>query len=336
MSSYNIKIVFSSPVRVGIPGRDDQATRISLPADQIFSWLSLGWIRVYGLEDYKVVLLEPLLNSKYPIVLSDLFPYSNGKLWIPSFDLHGLSSTKNKQSGKAVDETGTKKLKNKWMSLDSLFRYVSKASSQIDYEEPMKSAMMANVQIRNQEDNIPFYTAAVIPSCSSKGNIRDKDSEFTPSANYLSYYGWIKCEEPRIVEKLENVLDYLADEGFGGNRSSGLGSIESANIIPLKKEFVFPEQTEARQYLLLSNCVPTEQMIQNIKNSLGGTNSYKLISKSGWIYDSNGRATDQKKPNVFMFETGSIFAQEPEGKVLSVGTEQYPSYKYGVPFYIGV
>ena len=120
---------------------------------------------------------------------------------------------------------------------------------------------------------------------------------------------------------------------LGGGRSSGLGQLEEACLTACPDEWKIPKGNQAnRRYVLLSPCYPTQAMQQQVQESPPGSNRYTLISRSGWIYDEHGRATDIRKPTVRMFETGSCFSVKPEGELVSVGNERYPSFRYGIPY----
>ncbi|MBZ0187125.1 MAG: hypothetical protein K8F91_12835 [Candidatus Obscuribacterales bacterium] len=325
MNLFSIDLSFGSAVRLGIAGRDDQSTTKTIPADQLFSWLSLGWIRLFGEDDYNKTFLGPLQNSPSKFVVSDGFPLVDGEtlLRIPPWYMVTRSSFDDDPS------IAHKELRTKWISIGSLHQALSsdKELASVLLSEPVDTELLSWVRTKRkgEKDNVPFYTGVVKP--------RFRQQPTSDEQGTLCYRHFVKIEDIDVSDRLESILEFMQDDGFGGNRSSGLGRIKSAALRTTGQNLKSLSQKGANsRFVLLSSCIPTERMLENVSKSAEGTNNYSIGKKSGWIYDSAGKATDVRKPSVSYFETGSLFSIRPDGKVQDVSHGGHRCFKYGVPF----
>lgn len=334
MALYLLKLDFKSAVRLGVPGRDDQTVRESISAEQYFSWLSLGWIRLFGEQDYEASVLSPFRNREFPWIASDLFPEYQDTIWLPAPRWHT-----NHDDGSVIH----KKKRTNWISWDSFCDCLAngKAPQEKDFRKPVKIEMINNVQIMRKaatslslgtvDDNNrpkPYFTATIA------GQQRN-----TGSDDLLKFRGLLDCTSPQLAEKIETVIEFMKDDGFGGNRSTGLGVLQTAAIVASTKNLRIksPEPrdtTSKNSRVILSSCYPTPKMLEAIACSAPGANSYVLNVRAGWIYGANGRATDIRKPSNFVFDTGSVFSTMPEGQMIDCSVSNLPCYRYAIPFVV--
>lgn len=319
MNDLLLRLEFESVVRIGAPGRDDQSVQHSVPADQLFSWLSLGWIQLFGKEDFNRQVLQPFCEDRNPWLHTDLFPYVQDTIWLPTPWWHASKTS----SVAPVD----KKQYKAWVSWDSFFKMLleDKPLMPDDTKAPVETVMLNNVAIRRDkgEDNAPYYTAAVAGSTSGGTSPR------------TSFASIVRCAADGVEDKLSKVCQFMGNFGLGGGRSSGLGTIIALSLGPLPKNCAIPEvQPKRGIYGLLSPCCPTKEMLDEVTSSANGSNCYSISARAGWLYDEFGQATNIRKPTVRAFDTGAIFSVRPRGKLVDVGTAQYPAFRYGIPFSI--
>lgn len=302
---YKLKIAFSSPVRIGSPGMDDQNVRHSIGADQFFSWISLGWIKLFGLGDYKNDVLNPFLDNDNPWIHSDLFPEN----YFPS------PFVKNDSS----DDVISKKDRTGWLTNDGFIKILKgKSPAKEDYKNPITehAIQMAHTNAFTADESQPFITTAL----TSK-----KDEPV------LSMTGFFDLHKEGLEPKINKVLEFMKDEGFGANRTSGLGRIEEVKLEEYKPNF--PSIDNPKRYITLCDFYPaSDDEIKLLSNDTDF--AYKLVSKAGWIYDENGNPTDMRKQKIFLFSCGSSMKEKIKGKIVNVGYENNPSYRYAISYLI--
>jgi CRISPR/Cas system CSM-associated protein Csm4 (group 5 of RAMP superfamily) len=182
------------------------------------------------------------------------------------------------------------------------------------------------------------WLAAVFEGRPVRKNDLAKTDEHSDMSAVGQYNGWLLTADSSVVEKLSASLEFMAEEGLGSGRSAGRGIIRSASIKESQGyELLLPSgRRKISRHLILSACCPTSEFIEAVESSPPASNNYALSFSSGWIYDEEGAATDLRKPVTCAFETGSVFSVKPEGKLLEVGNEEHPSYRYGFPFIVSV
>lgn len=320
VTQFSVELLFRSPVRLGVAGLDDQSTSLTIPADRLFSWLALGWIRLYGADDFMNEVVSDFNAGNPTFVLSDGFPVQNGEPFVPIPTwFNSVQVGKQNSNNTQVD---TKKNRGKWMDLQSFIaqlRGVAAASDQT-LSQPVRSALLQSVCIKRGfgENSEPYLTGAVVPA----------DESISRSIEYKMF---LELRKPSIKSKLSTALEFLREEGLGGNRSSGLGALESVRLVELAKPIARTVPSPS-VFALLSPCIPTDSMLSSITNSDAGCNNYVLGRRSGWIYDETGRATDFRKPLVSLFESGSLFTVRPEGRLADISVGANTCYRYGIPF----
>ncbi len=332
MSLHEICFDFSSPLRVPSHRRDGLRMPMSVGADRLFSFIALGWSRLFGKESLKSQLIDPLLSFDYPIVISDLFPSVDGDLLIPSV-LHANESSDLSRFFQA-----------KWVPLQTLR---SGLAGDFQCAEALQGATVCDAF---QVGSISRSSAAVGASASRyseqvsvlsfEGSKRALMTTASLDANrnkapLLRLKGLLDIREERLLEPLKAVLAFMKDEGFGGRRSSGAGQIDSLLLSPVQ-DFDSQGNTSASSFLILSPACPSQKMLSAIQASPTSSNRYSISKAGGWIYDENGHHTGLKKTVTKFFETGSVFAVMPEGRLIDLSQEGHLCYRYGIPFVLPV
>ncbi|HEY9784775.1 MAG TPA: hypothetical protein V6D17_05170 [Candidatus Obscuribacterales bacterium] len=320
-----------------MPGRDDQAARESIPADQLFSWISLGWLRLYGIDSFEKEILRHFLAGDFPWIHSDCMPANTDGPWLPAPKWANRLEITNQPA--ALD----KKAATNWVTWQSFIECLrgKRALRESDYGRPVQTALLDNVRIarEGESNSTPFYTAALTrtqtPKIPTDKTAKSANGRNDKSQSTLRLTALLNARDESILKRLQPVLELLKEEGIGANRSSGLGAIRKVDISEAPGELASSLSASGSQrFALLSPCIPTSSMLADLATTPPGSNSYTIVSKAGWIYDSHGKATDLRKPTVRCFDSGSIFAVRPSGQLLDITRENHPCFRYGIPFVV--
>lgn len=327
---------------------------LSLPADRFFSWVSLGWIRLFGIEDYRST-LQTFLSGHPSWRHSDLFLFKNDSAWLPA-----PRWTKDAAQWRKAARASARPVKNAAseqampspeLNADSKIEENGEADSEADLSnfstvKPTSSTLRESGPLAGAEqlsDSNTLVRAEAFLAAVQQGRpIRRHEVLSTTNQETLkdtcSYHGWLATSEASLIEKLRACIEFMSDEGFGANRSTGHGTIKSASIsaTELSEKLQSSDNRKFTRHVILSACCPTPEFIELLEATPPGSNNYSLAYNSGWVYDSEGRATNVRKPVTCAFETGSVFSCKPEGRLVEVGNEDYPSFRYGFPFVLSV
>ncbi|VEP18162.1 Type III-A CRISPR-associated RAMP protein Csm4 [Hyella patelloides LEGE 07179] len=132
------------------------------------------------------------------------------------------------------------------------------------------------------------------------------------------------------------VLEFLGDEGLGGERSSGAGRFQYTRKKTLSKQWNKVLKFNQSSYHSLLSLFWTDDSF-HLQQLLGEEDkpiaSYELKERGGWIgsYSSDGRQLRRKK--VHMFAEGSVFSKIPRGKLANVkpqGFNDHNVYRSGI------
>lgn len=292
----------------------EQGFRESIAADQIFSWISLAWIELYGEENFTEVLIKPSLDGRPPFLISNFFPQINGKNSYPT-PLIKISLSKN-------DTVEIEKKKRSPWIHEEAFNRLRRGESlkEEDFRNPIKikNIVSANLNLFTENETQPFYTSVLSSTEESS----------------LSFRGQLKLINKDIYKNLNSCIQFAKDEGFGANRSSGYGIICGSEI---SKEDTVSDDPSAElfnSWISLSDFIPNDDDLQSISADTGAR--YKLTSRAGWIYKRINQASPIRKQKSFLFEAGSSFTKKPFGSLISVGYHEYPSYRYAFAFPVGI
>lgn len=121
-------------------------------------------------------------------------------------------------------------------------------------------------------------------------------------------------------------LRLMADEGLGGERSTGKGILDGIEESQIDFTIDFD------RYISLSLTMPS-----NVDEAKKAEN-YNFIKRGGYAF--YGRGTGQRKKRIRMFDIGSIFTEKIEGintesKITIDNTGEKIVYHYGKAFLIG-
>ena len=100
-------------------------------------------------------------------------------------------------------------------------------------------------------------------------------------------------------DTLKECFEYMAQYGFGGKVSIGLGAFEIKDTV----EFTFPQVDKPNCFITLSHCTPCADMPTQAH--------YKLVIKYGKLGHDRSRQGEPFKKPVIQFEPGAVFWGPP-------------------------
>lgn len=123
-------------------------------------------------------------------------------------------------------------------------------------------------------------------------------------------------EGEKIADKLKAALELLGEEGLGGERSSGAGRFE-VEWSKLPESWDKAVKAKGTHHQLISLFWDSDVSQKFLENS-----AYEIIECGGWIGDMNLR-----RKMVRMFKEGSVFSQQPQGKLVDVTPIQFKKHR---------
>ena len=154
--------------------------------------------------------------------------------------------------------------------------------------------------------------------------------EINPSGLYFLLH--FPEANPALEHNLRVAIEFLGEEGIGGERSSGAGrfNVKWYGDLPQEWKDVKLLDTTTSHHALLS-MFWTDDSDQFASLGLTSENlsaSYELIERGGWITSpSSGRQSRRK--SVQMFAEGSVFSGIPHGKLADVTPDRFDNPQQG-------
>lgn len=147
-------------------------------------------------------------------------------------------------------------------------------------------------------------------------------------SNYSSKSLYVIAPSSGLVKQLMLGLQY---SGFGGKRTSGLGSFQLiTEKIDNELSSILSNQ-RGSYYMTLSNCIPNTDTTPDITKGA----KYRLRKNSGFAF-SNVVTEQLRKQDTYSFQSGSVFRRTFTGCIKDVAPEGYahPVLFYAKPFWI--
>lgn len=292
-------------------------------SDTLFSAISNAFRTLYGNDA-----LEEMLNqfkTEPPFLISSAFPYIDDMLLFPIPKIVNL--------GKYTKDPGFKKVE---FISGHIF---DKIISGIDISEHING----NNLVQNGK---VLLTGGEAFRCSElldgKGRIYSKKERVRvaldrkTSQSNIYHFGEIvysdKCglyflidfKKDNYEKKIDATINFLGDEGIGGDRTYGKG------LFIIKKENFKSFNEKGEFFVTLSLYYPRQDEIHYVSKGW-----YELISRGGWIYSLN--AQDIRRRTVRMLNEGSVFKASPSlyGELINVKPTEFKDhnvYRYGYAF----
>lgn len=308
-------------------------------SDQLFSALFNCAVLLYGPDKAEELLVEPYNN----ILFSSLFygmsftNHSNnqsGELYFlprplaPIETKEGLKDLRNHKKAKKVKYLSLgafKALSQSWQNEGEYFDFdISNCEvlgnhfactkeeieylglSRSDYEKIKLFVFNAKPKVvvsrKNDHSDNFYYQVEIETIYQQIGDV------------FIRPFMYFFCRGA-IDQRLTAIVNLMADEGLGGKRSQGMGTLGKV---------VTQEWTEKKfagkglYYMSISSIYPMPEEVNNLVY-------YELTDRSGYIYSQHGRPLRKKR--VRLLKEGSIFSKQISGRLIDISPESFKKHK---------
>ncbi len=286
------KLKFKSPFHFN-PGKDslDKTDKL-IQSDTLISALSIAHKKLYGFfpDDF----FEP---SK--VLISSLFPYYKDKLFFPSpiFPFFKMNKDNDRERKKF------KKVRFVEKSLWEKIIYGRK----IERDISLIYGELYGVENKDASSNSFF----IIEDIQRLGDDPFFFSQVRIVDNGGLFFIAKLTDDENLLKRFEASLNFLGDEGIGGDRTVGKGlfAVESVSDI----EINHPEESD--YWITLSFYIPEEKEFSSIEIE---KSYYILKHKTGWF--TAYKYFNLRKRSIYGFSEGSVFYSQksPKGKVVEL------------------
>ncbi|MCX7994984.1 MAG: type III-A CRISPR-associated RAMP protein Csm4 [candidate division WOR-3 bacterium] len=280
-------------------------------SDTLFSAFCHSYLLLYSKEELEAILARFDAGNP-PFIISSAYPCWQGIYYFP-VPKNQLPATKEAKKIQFIEKSGFEKLVN-GIKLEDI---LSESQTIPAKNEPYHPWIV---------DNVPRV------SLSRYSNHPVEDGGYFHFG--LVYYRenaelffLIKYNDLNIRKKLEAALRLMAEEGIGGDRSSGKGIMYP----PVFEEIDVSIPDGADGIVSLSLYYPKDD--NEINKITDGF--YELIERKGYIYSPFGVSLRRK--SIRMFTEGSVFPANPSkiGRLVNIKPEifvHHNVYRYGFMF----
>lgn len=348
MTTRLYELTFEAPVHFGEDSSGLERSQEFLHSDTLFSAVCYGWAAVYGGPALQNdLMLEPLAGDAAativpPLILSSAFIFSHNtyflpKPMIPLSDADRTFLLDRPELAKKVKESRflPVQLWRRWLELDPSNR---KCPIFIDNDTDMaavseyKTTYHERLLVRNRRpraggDTTPYICSGIVYS---EGCGLYFLARFSPEA-----------EDSGLPAKFETVLDFLADNGIGGERSSGYGVFKchkktGEEFDPTSIFGNLDVGEDPAGYVLLS--VASPQLADDQTLEASGWAGYDMVRRRGYPTPLQSGTGSKRRQNLIFLIEGSAFrgAIAPSGRVWKVldgdidSKSDYPIYRSGL------
>lgn len=324
MPRYAIKLKFTSPLHIGLPGIGAENCTPFIPSDTLFSGLIHSWALRHTMEETSESIKEFQENpTAPPFRISSAFLYRDKDAetvyYLPKPRL-------------PLDEWSREAYGEILKDMDFIPHYFFNQwiegiadVSLLDPDSQKKEKIKLKAHQRLYEESISFYLASRNeldrPSLAStiyQVGLVSFDEE-------AGLYFLLEIEEEKLAE-FTQTLSLLGERGLGGERSTGCGQFE---VVKKKENNFLEEVTSPDAYCSLSLVHPREKDIEAVKG-------YALIRRSGFVSSPYFGEVHRKLPCRMLAE-GSVFRRPIPGELVEVTPAilKHPIYRYGLAFMVG-
>lgn len=348
---YLVRLDFGQNVahfgQVGI-GLEETGDR--LPSDSLFSALISTYARIY--PEHLGGLLDALNSPNPPFRHSSTFIYfrnqQNYRYYLPkpltfplNYQAHDdLTLTKAYKKlaylpleiwQRWYQGTGFSEQDKKDILADAQNRSSSKNKLKqlglFDYSKTNKKANLPKVSLDRTTQASNFYHTKVVQfQCEFKeSESQEPQSEKPKPEKQASLYFLLNFPQvnPELTAQLKTVLYVLADEGIGGERSSGAGRFTLDWVETL------PEAWRSLLQCKNANAYSLVSLFWNDQNDelsqIDENARYEFQERGGWV-SSSPTGIQQRRKKVRMFSEGSVFAFPPQGRLADVTPERFHAH----------
>ncbi|MEO0102880.1 MAG: type III-A CRISPR-associated RAMP protein Csm4 [candidate division WOR-3 bacterium] len=292
------------PIHLGEKEGNLEGSLTFIHSDTLFSAFCSAFHLLYGKDELEK-LLKNFEDKKPDFLISSAFPYWGNRLFFPIL-LHQTFVKKGVKKVQFIEKDGFEELligerEGDWQTIPT-------------DKEPYYPWEL---------ENIPRVALGRLDNHPGENFFHFGQTTYRDDAGLFFI---IRYQNENFQTKFEAAMRLLADEGIGGDRSSGKGLMEK----PIFQEIELNVPEEGDGIITLSLYYPNEDEVSNLANGF-----YNLIERKGYIYSPYGSSL--RRRSVRMFSEGSVFPKEPEkiGKLVSVTPNIFPHhqvYRYGYLF----
>jgi CRISPR-associated protein Csm4 len=315
MKTFVYKLSPRSSFHIGEKGIGIEETAEIIHSDTLFSAIASAWRSMGEDMDEKgnLKLLNPFVSDQPPFKLSSAFPFAGDVLLFPA-PMMRLGDTKEFKKVKFV----SKEILLKDKIDDSVSIRNGKIMVTCDEGKSMPEKLWEqDVAPRVSIDRIS--SASAIYHC---GRLMFAES--------CGLYFLAQINDEKYKAYLDRAIDFLGDNGIGGERTTGHGQFTYK-----KEEANLPELQNAKSYMTLSLYHPKKC---EVESGVLDNARYDLINRRGWINSPDG--SSHRRRSVMMLSEGSLFSKPVDGDVIDVKPikdwEHHPIYRYGIAFNLPV
>ncbi|TDT51294.1 type III-A CRISPR-associated RAMP protein Csm4 [Fonticella tunisiensis] len=308
MNRYRVKLSFKTPIHIGYREGAVDLTDTIIHSDTIFSGIINCYALLYGNKKTKE-LADLFLKEEEetPFMVSSAFYYVDDEYLIArpfNFSLERYTED--------IKEDIKKDKKVKYISERVLFSKLEKLYIKGEFafsKDIQKEIYKVEERPRVVVDRFTNATHIYYSSC----------SRFNEGCGLWFYLD----VEDGIKHEIKSAIKLLADEGIGGERSYGYGQFD------FSMEKIESRVENAKQYMLLSLCIPNE------RDDLEKLKAYGLIERTGYI--SSPYLKSKRYMLHTMIKEGSILGDKFIGNVVDNTPSDFDIHrviKYGKAFLI--
>jgi CRISPR-associated protein Csm4 len=335
-----IKLDFKdNPVHFGEVGIGLEVTSEYLHSDTFFS----AWVSAYAqlYSDQQINhLFDQFLTSSPPFQISSTFVYGQDQnneciYYLPSLLQHPrnypaddlkfakdfrklkflpLTVWRRWYQGSGFDLTDAQELETK---PEQRAGQLTTAGT-FNYSQNFKKQVLPKVAVDRIHQGTNFYHTGF--------------TYFQPDSG-LYFLFHMPTADQELLEQLQASLSLLADDGIGGERSSGAGRFEATwHDLPPEWDTLVHQLIEQPSYALISLFWDQPETCMELVTDQDAR--YQLKERGGWISARSGRQLRRK--SVRMFTEGSVFTQQPQGQLAIVtphklqDIKHHPIYRSGI------
>lgn len=296
------KLEFRTGVHFGT-GAVDEST-CTFHADQLFSAMYIEALKLGKAQKfYEAVKTGGLL-------LSDALPYMDQQYLIPKPMIYVQSD----HQGESKQKKAYKKLK--YFLVEMLDEFLT---GDMNLEsDPMRGFGQLRQQtmahVRKEDDTLPYRVGTFY---------------YAPGCGLYVIVAYKAKEKLFLAEELLEALSYT---GIGGKKTSGMGKFEFRKGKP-SEELDAKLREKSSRHLLISTALPMES---ELEQALKGA-SYLLEKRSGYVASAAYAPEWQKKKDLYVFASGSCFANCFSGDIYDVSDGgRHSVYRYAKALFLGV
>ncbi|MGI2903297.1 type III-A CRISPR-associated RAMP protein Csm4 [Tolypothrix sp. VBCCA 56010] len=162
----------------------------------------------------------------------------------------------------------------------------------------------------------------------------EQNGKDVESLSGLYFLLQIERDDKQLITQLQHALEFLGEQGIGGERTSGAGQfkVQWLELPKIWQSVTKFSDTSAHQCLLSMFWDNDQAILQNLITA--NSSSYEIQERGGWLAESNIR-----RQMVRMFTEGSVFPKQPHGKLIDVTPSEFKRhkiYRSGISFSLAI